>query len=528
MPTQAPEVMDESHLAGTRWNGTTILGVVSGVALAMGVVIYAIHNLGNTYFWTDESSTFMSALGWPGIGGEPGALADAWSWIMRTFLDPGIFHILVRFWSLSVGTEIYLLRLLPFTYFLVYLAAIILLSRFMRLPWLWAFAVVGVMMLENITLYYAVELRPYAAGLAASVTLPLVALWLIARPSPRRLAVFILVFLTLGTMQYNSLPIELAVALMLVVAAVTATRKEGRTYALVGAVLALLWLPIFYLLTRGNPLRVDEGEALDYIPDLVLADMPTDRLIQTLATNLFSATALPRTIFIALIPIVWLVARNKQRAVELIIPRNTALLWLFVTAATLASFALAILGFIPWLVGSRWSIADVGLIAVSLIGVLSLVAERSWMRSTRLAAISSIAAVIVVALGTAKLVTYERQPGFELRPLLEQFVQATPGRAVVDVWLYPEVRYWIEYSDRYADLRDPWLNLQVQQTSRFDEAVPEDIIAFMGSESEVLLLRDEQLMQNVSANTTIVEATRPLSSGDSGGPILVLKNPQRE
>jgi len=95
----------------TRW-----LAVISGTVLIAALVVFAVRNLGNTYFWTDESSTFMSALGWPGIGGEAGAIGDAWSWIMRTFLDPGVFHMLVRFWALNVGTQIEVLRLLPSCY----------------------------------------------------------------------------------------------------------------------------------------------------------------------------------------------------------------------------------------------------------------------------------------------------------------------------------------------------------------------------------------------------------------------------
>jgi hypothetical protein len=118
------------------------------------LVIYAVRNLGNTYFWTDESSTFMSALGWPGVGAEAGAVADAWSWIMRTFLDPGVFHMLVRYWALNVGTAIEILRVLPFLFFLAYLIAIVLLGRLMRLPWLFALAVVGLVLLEKFLRYH--------------------------------------------------------------------------------------------------------------------------------------------------------------------------------------------------------------------------------------------------------------------------------------------------------------------------------------------------------------------------------------
>ena len=153
MPSYASERTEDISSRSPIWTITTAVTFLRGMARLVGVVIYAVHNLGNTYFWTDESSTFISALGWPGIGGELGALADAWSWIMQTFLNPGVFHVLARFWSPSVGTDIYLLRLLPITYFLIYLLAIVLLSRFMRLPWLWAFAIVGLMMREDMTLH---------------------------------------------------------------------------------------------------------------------------------------------------------------------------------------------------------------------------------------------------------------------------------------------------------------------------------------------------------------------------------------
>lgn len=65
-------------------------------------------------------------------------------------------------------------------YSLIYLAAIFLLSHFNALTWLWAFVLAGLVMLENCTLNYAMELTPYEGGFAASAALPVEVLLLIS------------------------------------------------------------------------------------------------------------------------------------------------------------------------------------------------------------------------------------------------------------------------------------------------------------------------------------------------------------
>lgn len=67
-----------------------------------------------------------------------------------------------------------------FMYFLFCLAAIFLLSHFIRLTWLWAFAIAGLVVLENFTLNHAMELTPYEGRFAASAALPVVMLLLIS------------------------------------------------------------------------------------------------------------------------------------------------------------------------------------------------------------------------------------------------------------------------------------------------------------------------------------------------------------
>jgi hypothetical protein len=330
-------------------------------------------------------------------------------------------------------------------------------------------------------------------------------------------------------MQYNSLPIEFAVAAVLALGALRQTSVRQRVYPLLAAGLGVMWLPLFYLLSRGSPFEVDDGEALDYIPDLVLADMPFNQAVQTVFTNLLSPTGLPRTVFILAPPLIWLANRRAHQK-RAIVSENTAQLWLFVTLATALSFALAILGFIPWKLGTRWSIADVGLIAVSIIGLTALAIDAGLLRRKALSGLATTVALVAILMGVIRVVTFERQPGYNLRPLLTELVVATPGEALIDVWIYPEVRYWIEYSGDYDDLKTDWRHLGIQQSGQFDKADAADLQAFLDSNSTAILLRNDVLLQSVSTGSledfTTLRGEVSAKEATSGAPILLIRKSQ--
>ena len=77
------------------------------------------------------------------------------------------------------------------------------------------------MMLENITRNYAVELRPCAANVFTFITPTRLGLWLISQLKGLRLAGFIVGLIIEGTIRCDALPVELALARMLISASET-------------------------------------------------------------------------------------------------------------------------------------------------------------------------------------------------------------------------------------------------------------------------------------------------------------------
>lgn len=507
------------------------LDLVSLGLLALGIIGVAVHNLANHYFWTDESSTFFNAIGSPAPGEPPGDVATAWQGTMAGFLDPGLFHMLVRVWALTMGTDIVTLRFLPFLFFLLYVLAVLAIFRLVGAPWFVAAGGAGVMMLENITPYYAVELRPYSAGLAASVLLPVTALLLIKSPTVPRFILLLLCVGVVGGMQYNTMPISWAAALMLGLSWWRAKGIPRRSLLAVGAAFAVLWLPVFYVVSRGNPQRTGGGDALGYISEMVLTQMPADRLVHVVFTNLLSPTGLPRTIFLILVPLLWWrhvlprpSSENEWRE------RAIALLWAFVLAATVATVSLAILGFIPWILGTRWSIAEVGLIAVSLAGLAGIVIRSSLWRRRGIVIVVAAGCLAASAMGAIRLWNYERPNDVDFMAALGPVIlSGRPGGTVIDGWSYPDARYWVEYSGEHDDLRDAWIEHGIRANEGGGTANAADIRAFLQSEDDRMLLRSARALEDYAIelppNVEVVAVPSSLIHGPvtSATPVVLVK-----
>lgn len=477
---------------------TRILNVLSVAILAVGVAGLGLHNLGNRYFWTDESSTFYAGLGWPAPGAPPGPISAAWDFTMNGFLDPGIFHMLVRVWAINIGSEPVLLRIIPFMFFLIYVAAIFGVTRLLGAPIFVGAGVASLMLFENITPYYSIELRPYSAGLAAAVVLPLIALWLIKSPSFTRLFLFMVGVVIFGSMQYNSMPITWALAFIFALAWWNKSSTLHNSLLIYAAAFVLLWQPVLYVISRGSPFASSGGSSLDYIPDLVLTAMPADRLLEVVTSNLFSLTALPRTVFILVIPIMWWRSwlPRHLRGVEWGI-LSVNYLWWIVVVATLSTITLAVLGFIPWILGTRWSISEVGLIALSSAGLAAIFVRSRLWKNPNVFVLSGVATVLIVSISSARLWMYERPNDIDVMSTFAPVIlSGKPGGTILDVWSYPTVRYWMEHSGEHEEVLQKWIAHGVSPTMRFDEANAEDIRLFLESDSDRLLLRSKAVLED--------------------------------
>jgi hypothetical protein len=517
-----------------------VVTLVGGLAFVAGVFGLGLQNLGDRYFWTDESSSFFTALGWPGVGQEAGGLAEIQQ-TLSTFLDPSLFHLLIRGWLEVFGTNIEALRALPFVFFVLYLIGIIAWYRKFGFAPVVAFAGAAIMMLDNITPYYSVEVRAYSASLAASVLLPLVAWWLTDRPSVRRLAVFVVIGGFLGAMQYTAANVNIATAILIAtIAIVRRTKGEKGSFTLAAASLFLLfWLPLIYLVTRGWPSSGAEAD-LDHVRDGVLAYMAPESIVHTLQTNFLSFTALPRTVFFVALPLALLLSARAQG-----IPRkrllynqrlmSVSLLWVYVLGMTGAGALLSVTGFLPWVLGTRWSITEIGSIALSILGLLALARyfAPTRLRMSRITQflVPAIALTIIV-IASLRMWSYERTSNLtaldDLVPVLVSGRSDVP--VIVDDWVFPDTRYWVEYSGKFEAEKGAWIQRGVESTGGFKKAGPQEIEKFLASASDRLLLKDTEALKQLSfplpPNVQVIypEGKAVASPGLESAPVILVKN----
>lgn len=490
--------MSHDHVGSRRSSlGDAVTAVFGLGILAAGIAVFARNNLGNHYFWADESSAFITSLGWPGPGQEPGDLADIWQTLIA-FLDPGLFQLMTRAWSDVFGTSIVALRALPFMFFLVYVLALLRWYRLVGAPWVVAAAGVSVMLLENITPYYAVEVRPYSSSLAAAVVLPLLVLWLRDRPTWVRFAGYVVVFSFFASLQFASVSVQIASGALLLIFAWWTKDRAARLRLVLAAVVSVTVLPAIYLATRGNPFS-DKTSTLEYIGDTVIRFQTPEQIAHTLFVNFLSFTALPRTVFLVLVPALWLTHRlalpNDKGQ-----PRHRLIgfIWMFVTLGTLAAAALSVLGFLPWVVGTRWSIVEIGYIALSLVGLVGLFMLTGLQRRQWVAIAMTIVSLAIVVVGAVRMANYHRANDVNyMRSLAPAILEGRPGGTIVDYWIYPDARYWMEYSGEVDEsYRLAWIDHGVNEITPGFPAGAAEIQTFLdAADLDRFLLRNRTVLE---------------------------------
>lgn len=475
-------------------------GLLNGTILALAVGLLAARNLGNRHFWTDESSTFLSALGWPGVGEEPRGAADVLDQL-KYYFDPGTFHFLVRLWFEIFGGGIEALRALPFMFFLLYLSGLLVWYRLVRVPLTLAIAGTSIVLLDQLTLYYAFELRPYSASLAAAVVLPAFAVFLVQRPSIARLFAFLVGAVLLGSMQYTEIGLLGATAILLVVALFKAPARRDRIVLGVAASAVVAILPLAFVITRGLPTASLERD-LTYVEATVIRQMDLSQIAHTLNLNFFSLTALPRTAFLLLVGSVlvirFVLSRRGRTPGKFATSADGIIfsLWIYILVGTAIAAALSTLGYLPWIVGTRWSITEVGFIALSVVGLIGMGCRLINYSHAGIAVSLGFLSVAMTITGAWRLATYERGGNHQgLEYLAPRLLEGQPGTALIDYWIYPDVRYWLEYSGSYRELTPMWLSQNVQSTFDYKPADARDIADFVKGDYERLLLRSESALK---------------------------------
>ncbi len=488
-----------------------IAGWLSLVAIGAAVLLFLMRNLGNDAIWDAESDGVFRSLGYPS-GYENGSLGRVLEGTRYTN-DAGGFDVLLHWWMQIFGTGIIALRALPGLFFLVYLVAILVLGRRLRLPTWAAAAVVGAMLLENITPYYAAEIRPYAPILTASVAMLALAGWLSDKPGPWRATGFVGASAVLLSQHYSGFALAFATAVVLAIAAWR--RGAGqRVWLILPLLFTLFWLPAMYLALHGSPFA--ERGRVWYLDMAMLKFADAQQWWHILSWNLLTPTGLPRTVFLLAVPTLWVLARRKPILRPLV---AVTIAWLYVLAATLVAALMSILGFLPWYLGTRWAISDVGLIAISLVGLTAIVLP--WIRKgfRWILPLTILLAMIVTLLGAWRLATYDRGgPIGYLKIIGQEMLAGGPQSLTVDGWLIWNVRYLVERSGAYDELRSAWDQNRATAVTSPVGSEAEQVREFLDSPKTRMLIRNHDPIKGFKLPSDI-EVISVL--GDDGPTLLV-------
>jgi len=502
------------------------LGAFTSTGLLVAIVIFYLGNFGNQGFWGDETATFwQSELAYPITEtGFPGlqAMFDS---IRGGSADPGGFNVLLLTWINLFGATVESLRTFAFSFLLLYLLFIVILTRWLALPELIASAVIAIMLLENITPYYAFELRPYMPELAASVGFLILTLFLLERCSGLSLLAFALGTVILSASQYSAAVLSLTVG-VLIFTVYFRSIKHSRSLILLAATgIAVIWPVIQYVLLRGVPLTAEQQPPTHTI-DLLIRNQDFSQIVDTLSVNFLTPTALPRTIFLLLVPLLWIFGKQLVASRFTEPTRNAiGIMWLYVLIGTVFSALLSLIGVMPWTLGTRWSINEIGFIAVSLVGLtlITYQAFLEYINSKVTQIVVAFLCILVVITGSFRVATYSRPLSVDyLSSLSTELFSGSPSGLIVDNWIYDDVRYLIQYSGRYEGLQGSWTSMETRNSLGYEAATGEDVIAFLSDTSaDRLLLRNLDPVGEIEIprSVTVVELTSLANQ-----PVLLVKN----
>jgi len=502
------------------------LGVISALTLLAAMGIFYLGNFSNEAFWTDETATFwQSELAFPLTENGVRGIQAMFDSIRGGSADPGGFNVLLLAWISFFGTSVESLRTFAFLFFVLYVAFVVMLIRRFALPALIGSAVIAALLLENITPYYAFELRPYMPELAASVGFLVLTLYLLERCSGWSLAVFSAGVVILGASQYSAAVLSLTVGILILNVYRRLVKDSRSRLLLIAATVSIVWPVIQYSLLRGIPWMAGQQPPTHTI-ELLIRNQSLSQILDTLSVNFFSPTTLPRTAFILAVPLLWLFGKHALSRRSTQPARNAVItMWLYVLLGTTFSAALSIIGVMPWTLGTRWSINEIGFIAVSLVGLSLIAFEISMERMNFQIAQLSIAVlcILVVLLGSIRISTYSRPtPTDYLTSLAPDLFSGTPAGLIVDNWIYDDVRYLIEYSGRYPGLQDAWSAVKPRNSFGYGAATNEDITAFfLDKSADRLLLRNSEPIESVMLPDSIA-LIEPDSTNN--GPVLLVKD----
>lgn len=430
------------------------IAVIAALALiGLPLFLVAREHLASPNLWFDESGQFFLSLGLQHYS-PPNAPDGGWGMMLIESRamngDPGGFTALLRLCGTLFGYSPFVLRSLPFLFFLLTPIIILLSARRAGTNPVIAALAASMPLGFPVLLHYATELRPYSMETCAVAFLFFLPAWFLDKPRDWMVVALGCMAALLISSHYSAFLSGFAACLVVLFPLRPlrpAVLRAARFAIPLGIVVVASYLLqaryIFgYLVTGG-------GHVAPVFVPLVLMGKDAAARLALLQENFLDIGPLPITIYLLAAPLfVWLGPRSLPRLRSLV-GRTFAFTALSVTLVALAS----VTGKLPWSWPTRWSIGYQTLSACCLAMIVIAVGTCLWQLAKswpwKVLAIAAMACVVTAWSMQLDRAIRSEHPYYETIASHFQALASSPDakslRFFVQMNATPTTRYLVEY-----------------------------------------------------------------------------------
>lgn len=406
--------------------------------LLFSLSLIAKNNLGTANFWFDESGQFWTSYGVASDAAPftaKGDFSEVWQRNSYANLDPPSFTFLLRAW-LSLSTDPFFLRLLPFTFFFFTLLllgrCIFFLTQNIYLCLSLGFFPLALPHLLN----WSIVLRSYSLWSLAFVWLLYQAFIFVSSTRPYSAQEKIITGLSLGLGLLTRYPIMIAYASVLLATLLTVRPKKiNQPAPFLMSFLPFTVLLFFFL--SAHFLNHDVSLTPQYTHSLHLSRLPLNELISTLITHFSDWPFLLCLIYLILF------ACFSQRLPSGPKKKIHSFLFYFILIHHLQLLLFSFLQLHPWSMRERFNLDLTYLALIAAAASLSVIYTLLPKLQGPSAKILS-AILILIIFQHSK--SYRYQAYSQAAEQIAAYFQTAPSAPLyVDNFLTPEVRFLFEH-----------------------------------------------------------------------------------
>ena len=445
------------------------------VAISLIILLLCIlaRNLNSPNFWFDESGQFWLALGqnhFSAANTVAQSIKEAWNNSKSFNLDPGGFTLLLRGLIYSFeNTSPLILRSLPFFFTIALCFGLLYWGALLKVSLIYTSLAIFLLFLNSNFLYYSLELRAYSMELCGVVLLFLATERICKENNTSNKIIWLACLALFGSSRYSFVIYETAAFVSIITVQYLLKKSIDKQIVLILGFGLLIFNSFLYF----GMLQYQSVSASPppYVQDLLIYGKDLNQIFVILKNNFLDPFAVPKTLFLFL----YLTYLLRKGSFQSINPKIT-LLFFYILFATLIAVFLSIIGKLPWSVNSKWSLTELSLSALAIIGCFAMAKDflvvfrgRFLFLSYAILPAAILFLQIYLILGILK---YDRTDK-EYEPIYSSlefiYKRSSAGETIVlDRMMWPSYRYIIEKSGLKFSPHSA-IDLQVMDIEKFPE-----------------------------------------------------------